>query len=77
MTSWSDRCRQWLAAWVIVACLPLGLAGHVPVPESVLNPQSVPEAWNVLRLASANLDRLVGEGRLEEVPDQASLCPAS
>lgn len=47
---------------------------HVPVPESVLNPQSAPEAWNVLRLAAANLERLVREDRLAEIPDQASLC---
>ena len=77
MTLWCAKGHRWLLAWVIVACLPLRLAGHVPVPESVLNPQSAPEAWNVLRLASANLDRLIAEGRLEEVPDQASLCPPS
>ncbi|MBE7157376.1 MAG: hypothetical protein INR62_02875 [Rhodospirillales bacterium] len=64
-----------LVGWVWSALLTSDLSGHVPVPESVLNPQSAPEAWNVLRLASANMDRLVREGRLEEVPDQASLCP--
>ena len=77
MTSWCARGCRWLAAWVMLASLPFGVAGHVPVPESVLNPQSAPEAWNVLRLASTNLDRLMAEGRLEEVPDQASLCPPS
>ncbi len=80
MISWCARsCWRvaWLVAFVNVAWLPSGLRGHVPVPEGVLNPQSAPEAWNVLRLASANLDRLMTEGRLEEVPDQASLCSPS
>lgn len=54
-----------------------GLPAHVPVPENVLDPRSAPEAWNVLRLACANIDRLVREDRLAEVPDQASLCPPS
>ena len=44
------------------------------VPPSVLDPQSAPEAWNVLRLAVANIERLVREDRLNEVSDQASLC---
>ena len=65
-----------LAAWFLCWAAS-GSFAHVPVPESVLNPQSAPEAWNVLRLASANIDRLVHEGRLAEVPDQASLCPPS
>ena len=80
MTSWCARsCWRvaWLVAFAVIASLPGRLRGHVPVPESILNPQSAPEAWNVLRLASANLDRLMAEGRLEEVPDQASLCPPS
>ncbi len=47
---------------------------HVPVPDSVLHPTTASEAWNVLRLASANLDRLIQENRLTEIPDQASLC---
>lgn len=57
-----------------LACLPLPAPAHVPVPDSVLNPQSAPEAWNVLRLAVQNIERLVHEDRLDEVPDQASLC---
>ncbi len=54
--------------------LPTAARAHVPLPESVLNPQTEPEAWNVLRLAVANIERLVREDRLGEVPDQASLC---
>ena len=58
----------------LVVWLPTLASAHVPVPESVLNPQTAPECWNVLRLAVANIERLVREDRLAEVPDQASLC---
>lgn len=67
----------WLCGWTGAFWQDAKLFGHVPVPEAVLNPQSAPEAWNVLRLASANIDRLVREDRLSEVADQASLCPPS
>ena len=81
MTSWCADNRWWRVVWAasLVCWMAIGcpLHGHVPVPESVLNPQSAPEAWNVLRLASDNIDRLMHEGRLGEVPDQASLCPPS
>ncbi len=63
----------WLA-WVGLLWPPSVARAHVPVPASVLDPRSAPEAWNVLRLATANIGRLVGEDRLNEVPDQASLC---
>ena len=63
------RCFLALTAWQAGAA-----HGHVPVPNSVLNPQSAPEAWNVLRLAVGNIERLAREDRLTEVPDQASLC---
>ena len=46
---------------------------HVPVPESVLDPQTAPEAWNVLRLVTDNADRLLREDRLAELPNQVSL----
>ena len=88
MTSWcADRtlCRPrhassaaWVCALLLTGVVTVGLAwpaqAHVPVPDSVLNPQSAPEAWNVLRLAVVNIERLVREDRLAEVPDQASLC---
>ena len=46
----------------------------VPVPPRVLNPTSIEEAWNVIRLATANVDQLLREGRASEVSDQAALC---
>ncbi len=59
---------------LVAVSLPTSILAHVAVPESVLNPQSASECWNVLRLAMVNIERLVHEDRLAEVPDQASLC---
>jgi hypothetical protein len=46
----------------------------VAVPPKVLNPTSIEEAWNVIRLASTNVDQLLREGRASEVSDQVALC---
>ena len=62
-----------IALALSLACHASGWA-HVPVPDSVLNPRSGAEAWNVLRLATANTERLIKENRLAEIPDQISLC---
>lgn len=53
--------------------LPNASHADVPVPPNVLNPQSLPEAWNVIRLASVNVERLIQEHRLSEVLEQISL----
>lgn len=60
-----------VGAWL---AWPLPSSGHVPVSESVLHPANAAEAWNVLRLCTANTERLLREVRLAEVPDQISLC---
>ncbi len=62
--------------------LMLGLAGaesqaDVPLPPRLLNPRSVPEAWNVIRLATDNVERLLVEKRVDEVTDQIVLCSAA
>ncbi len=63
------------ATLCLLLCLVLRLAAaHVPVPDSVLDPHTAPEAWNVLRLATANVERLLTENRLPEINDQLSLC---
>lgn len=46
----------------------------VNVPPRYLEPQSAPEAWNLIRLSTANVDILLQEGRLEEIPVQISFC---
>lgn len=61
---------------VFLLCLVLvtRAGADVPLPPNVLNPVSVPEAWNVIRLTRANVARLLQEKRLAEVPEQVSLC---
>ncbi|MGB8170450.1 MAG: hypothetical protein WCF18_23305 [Chthoniobacteraceae bacterium] len=46
----------------------------VPVPGNVLDPRSAPEAWNVIRLSTTNVDQLIREKRWPEIPVQISLC---
>ncbi len=46
----------------------------LPVPPQVLDPQTAAEAWNVIRLATGNVARLLKEDRLQELPAQISLC---
>lgn len=57
--------------------LVLGVAGlraDLPLPPQVLDPQTAAEAWNVIRLSTANVSRLLKEQRLDEVAQQISLC---
>lgn len=51
-----------------------GARADLPVAPQVLDPQTAAEAWNVIRLATANVSRLLKEQRLDEVPQQISLC---
>jgi hypothetical protein len=46
----------------------------VALPANMTNPPTVVEAWNILHLATANVDNLVSEPRLAEVSVQVSLC---
>ncbi len=51
-----------------------GLLADVPLPRRLLNPASAAEAWNVIRMAVANGERLLAEKRLDEITDQVVLC---
>ena len=77
-SSSSNRRRPGLLALALGVALFVAAAatgwGHVPVPDSVLDPKTPAEAWNVIRLSTANVERLLREDRLAEVPDQISLC---
>lgn len=55
-------------------CLATRAGADIEVPPAVLNPASEAEAWNVLRLSLANVERLESESRLSEIPVQISLC---
>jgi Heavy metal binding domain len=64
-----------IIACALLLALPAGRArADQPVPGNILDPQSPAEAWNVIRLATRNIDRLLAEQRLGEVPVQASYC---
>lgn len=49
------------------------LLADVAVPPRMLEPATAEEAWNVIRLATANVDRLIQEKRPLEVTPQISL----
>ena len=72
----SDMHRCFLLAIGICFALLFVPAGRadVPLPPNVMNPATVMEAWNVLRLTRANVARLLAEKRVAEVPEQVSLC---
>ena len=45
-----------------------------PVPAGILNPKNAAEAWNVIRLATKNVELLLEQNQLSEIPVQASFC---
>ena len=47
------------------------------IPSGILDPKTAPEAWNVIRLATKNVELLLDENRLEEIPVQISYCSPS
>jgi hypothetical protein len=63
----------------LVLLIALALPGRadVPIPGRILNPKTAAEAWNVIRLATTNVERLLDEKRLPEVPVQISYCSPS
>ncbi len=44
------------------------------LPGNVLDPKSPAEAWNVIRLATANVEQLLAEKRFSEITVQISFC---
>ncbi len=50
------------------------LAADQPIPANILDPKTGPEAWNVIRLVTQNVERLLDEKRASEVPTQISYC---
>ena len=65
---------------VLAIALSLALALANPlsadpvIPGNILNPKSAAEAWNVIRLATKNIEQLLEENRLPEIPVQISYC---
>ena len=54
---------------LLACCLSLAIVSRadVSVPPNVLDPPNAPEAWNVIRLATANVERLLKEDRISEI----------
>ena len=63
-----------LAAIVLLA---MSVMADMPLPPQVTNPLSAAEAWNVIRLATDNVERLVRESRPLEIASQVSLLSPS
>ena len=61
-------------AIALCVCLAALARGDVAVPPNVLDPPTPAEAWNVIGLATANVERLLKEDRLAEIQVQISLC---
>ncbi|MEQ1861240.1 MAG: hypothetical protein ABMA13_15065 [Chthoniobacteraceae bacterium] len=66
--------RSTLLVGVLLFALSVRSSGDVPLPGNILDPKSAPEAWNVIRLATENVAKLILERRLSEVAVQMSLC---
>lgn len=62
----------------IVAALTLCLGSIARpdpvVPRNILEPKTPTEAWNVIRLATKNVEILLDQNQLLEIPVQASYC---
>jgi hypothetical protein len=63
----------YLAMAVLLAAARV-VSADVALPANMTNPPTAVEAWNILHLATANVDKLVSEPRLAEVSVQVSLC---
>lgn len=61
-------------AFSLLALLTLGARADVPLAGNVLDPKSVPEAWNVIQFSTGNVERLIAGKRLTEIPMQIALC---
>ncbi len=63
--------------FLFLMALASSVSADVAVPQRVMQPQTLEEAWNVIRLVTANVDRLQREKRGQEVAAQISLISPS
>ena len=68
----SPTLRALALAFLFLASVSPPLRADSPVPRSLMEPKNAPEAWNVIRLATTNVDRLFEEDRVTEIPVQLS-----
>ena len=70
----SPTLRTFVLALFLLVQSAASLLADAPVPQSLLDPKNAPEAWNAIRLATKNIDRLFEEERFAEIPVQLSFC---
>ena len=68
----SPALRALVPALFLLASAITALRADPPVPRSLMEPKNAAEAWNVIRLATKNVDRLFEEDRITEIPVQLS-----
>ncbi len=66
--------RALTLAIFLVLPMTAPLRADPPAPAGILDPKTAAEAWNAIRLATKNVERLIADGRLSEIPVQASYC---
>ncbi|MEQ1851026.1 MAG: hypothetical protein ABMA01_05470 [Chthoniobacteraceae bacterium] len=69
--------RLFALALLAIASLAGIVRADVAIPGSILNPKTAAESWNVIRLATKNVEQLLEENRLPEIPVQISYCSPS
>ncbi len=73
----SPALRALALAFLFLASAIASIRADPLVPRSLMEPKNAPEAWNVIRLATTNVDRLLAEDRVAEIPVQLSfIAPA-
>ncbi len=63
--------------WIVIVQLALlsrSVLADPVIPGNILNPQTAPEAWNAIRLATSNVERLISEKRFTEITVQLGYC---
>jgi hypothetical protein len=69
--------RLFALALLVIPSLAGVVRADVAIPDSILNPKTAAESWNVIRLATRNVEQLLEENRLPEVPAQISFSSPS
>ncbi len=66
--------RALTLAFFLIAWATIPLLADPPLPRGMLEPKNASEAWNLIRLAMKNVETLLVEKQLSEIPTQISYC---
>lgn len=67
-------CRLFIVFFCSILCVVSVIQADVPLPPNTLDPKTPAEAWNAIRLSTANVAKLLLEKRISEVSEQISIC---